>query len=195
MFKVSEVYKTRIFAPSESPYGKLRTILLISLFLLLFSGCEHPQTPSGQTAASGSEQEKYISVYSQYSPVKTDILPLTEFVIGKETQQNEINLFVSLLDAFGSQIKSPCIFRFELYARVQHSSDPKGDRVMIWPDMDLNDPVINNEYWRNFLRAYEFNLPFEPQSNQPYILEVTCICPNNKRIASEFILKVQKESM
>ena len=99
-----------------------------------------------------------------------------------------------MLDSFGSQIKSPCIFRFELYLRIQRSSEPKGQRVMLWPDVDLNQPQVNNEYWRNFLRAYEFNLPFEPQNGQAYILEVTCMCPNNKRILAEFILKTEDAS-
>ncbi len=167
-------------------------VLFIILLLLFFtSGCRHSSQGSGLIQEN---EPNAISIYTRYSPVKIDILPLTEFNINKKTGQGEINLFVSLLDLFGSQIKSPCIFRFELYARVQRSSEPKGGRIMIWPDVDLIDPKINNDYWRNFLRAYEFNLPFEPQADQSYILEVTCLCPNNKRISSEFSLKIQIES-
>ena len=160
------------------------------LLLLFFSGCWH----SGYTGGNGQTEPNAISIYSQYSPVKVDILPLTEFTVNKETKQGEINLFVSLLDSFGSQIKSPCIFRFELYVKIQRSSESKGGRVKIWPDVNLIEPKANNEYWQNFLRAYEFHLPFEPQIGQTYILEVTCLCPNNKRISSEFTLKTQNES-
>ncbi|MGD8786858.1 MAG: hypothetical protein PVJ60_05500, partial [Phycisphaerales bacterium] len=57
------------------------------------------------------------------------------------------------------------------------------------PDVDLTDPAKNNEYWRDFLRAYEVNLPFESTGNQSYILEVTSLCPNGRRLSSEFILR------
>ena len=158
--------------------------LLISLFLNL--SCEQSSTPSDPIVQDESEQS--IIAYSEYFPVKIDIIPLTEFIDKSDGQQAEINLYVSLLDAFGSQLKSPCIFRFELYQRIQRSSELKGKRAIIWPDIDIIDPAINNGYWRNFLRAYEFNLPFQPESNQDYILEVTCLCPNNKRLTAEFSL-------
>jgi hypothetical protein len=158
--------------------------LLISLFLNL--SCEQSSTPPGSIAQDDGEQS--IIAYSLYFPVKIDIIPLTEFINEDDGQQAEINLYVSLLDTFGSQLKSPCIFRFELYQRIQRSAEPKGRRAIIWPDIDITDPAINNKYWRNFLRAYEFNLPFQPESNQDYILEVTCLCPNNKRLTTEFSL-------
>ena len=75
---------------------------------------------------------------------------------------------VSLLDPFDCQIKSPGVFRFELYEYVQRSAEPKGQRVIIWPDIDLTECSENNNHWRDFLRAYEFNLDFGPQRNQCY---------------------------
>jgi hypothetical protein len=162
--------------------------------LLCFCGCEQPTKQPNQITVPNTNQTDQNSVYAQYSAEKTTILPLTEFNINQDTQQGEIKLFISLLDAFSVQIKSPCTFRFELYMKLPRSSDPKGQRVMIWPDIDLNDPKINNDYWRDFLRAYEFKLSFEPQAEQSYILEVTCLCPNKKRLVSEFILKNQNES-
>lgn len=161
---------------------------------LCFCGCKQPVKPPSQIAAANPIQTDGNSVYAEYIPEKTVILPLTEFNINQDTQQGEIKLFISLLDAFSSQIKSPCTFRFELYMKLPRSSDPKGQRVMIWPDIDLNNPKINSDYWRDFLRAYEFKLSFEPQAGQSYILEVTCLCPNKKRLVSEFILKNQNES-
>ena len=193
MTKVTKVSETGNKTISEFSISKYAAVVSLSL-LFFFSGCDTPQTPSERTIETKSSQTNKISIYAEYSPVKIDILPLTEYTINQETQEGEINLFVSLLDQFGSQIKSPCIFRFELYPKVQRSSDPKGGRVMIWTDMDLVDPKVNNDYWQNFLRAYKFNLLFELQSNQTYILEVTCMCPNSKYLTSEFTIKVQGES-
>jgi hypothetical protein len=174
---------------------KVNKSFYILIFLsLCFCGCEQTAKPPSQITVPNPIQADGNSVYAMYSAEKTTILPLTEFAINQVNQQGEIKLFISLLDAFSSQIKSPCTFRFELYMKLPRSSDPKGQRVMIWPDIDLNDPKINNDYWRDFLRAYEFKLSFEPQTGQSYILEVTCLCPNKKRLLSEFILKNQNES-
>jgi hypothetical protein len=156
------------------------------VFLFVNINCNQQSKPPDPIVQNNNEQS--ISVYSKYSPVKIDIIPLTEFIKAEDDKQAEINLFVSLLDSFGSQIKSPCKFRFELYQRVQRSAEPKGKRVIIWPDIDITDPAKNNKYWRNFLRAYEFNLSLQPESTQGYILEVTCLCPNNKRLSAEFSL-------
>jgi hypothetical protein len=161
-------------------------IFVLLVLSLCFSGCAHP----GHVAGISRENEpNIISIYAQYAPSRIDILPLTEFSINKESRKGEINLYIRLLDSYGSEIKSPCIFRFELYTRIERSSQGKGRRVNIWPDMNLIDVKTNNEYWQGFLRAYEFHLPFEAQPGQPYILEVTCMCLNNTRITTEFSLK------
>jgi len=165
-------------------------VVQIFLFVIFFisAGCElsssHPDTP----AETNSDLNK-LSFYTHFAPVKIDIMPLTEFISVDETQQAKIKLYVSLIDTFDSQIKSPGMFRFELYEYVQRSAEPKGKRIIIWPDIDLTEPSENNEYWRDFLRAYEFNLPFEQATNQSYILQVTCLRPNGKRISSEFTLR------
>lgn len=165
-------------------------LVLFSVFFLFNTGCEQGGGPSKISDRSYNEQEKF-SVYAEYCPEEIDIIPLTGFVKAGDTQQSQINLYVSLLDSFGSEIKSPIVFRFELYEKVQRSAEPKGRRVVIWPDIDLTEPIINNQYWRNFLRAYEFNLPFTPAENQIYILEVTCLCPMGKRLTSDFTINSQ----
>jgi len=38
--------------------------------------------------------------------------------------------------------------------------------------------------------ANEFDLPFELDVNQSYILQVTCLCPNGRRLSDEFALKL-----
>ena len=167
--------------------------VLCFVFFIIGAGCKQEGGPSRISGRSDNEQEKFL-IYAKYCPEKIDIIPLTGFVKVDDVQQSQINLYVSLLDSFGSEIKSPCVFRFELYEKVQRSAEPKGKRVVIWPDIDLTEPAMNNQYWRNFLRAYEFNLPFAPASTQIYILEVTCLCPSGKRLTSNFTINAQNAS-
>jgi hypothetical protein len=160
--------------------------VIVQMFLLLLvgAGCEPADAELSSGADSGFNQ------LSEYGPVKLDIMPLTEFTgAGGGEKPSKIKVYVSLLDAFDCQIKTPAVFRFELYDRVPRSAEPKGRRIVIWPDINLNDVVKNNEHWRDFLRAYEFNLPFEPESNKSYILQVTSLCPGGKRLSAEFALK------
>ncbi len=170
---------------------RLSSVVCLLVMLLVGAGCEQMPGLTGPATKTDDDYKK-LSVYSLYAPAKINIMPLTEFISADNARQANIHLYVSLLDSFGSQIKSPCKFRFELYQRVQRSAEPKGRRLVIWPDIDLTDPAANNEYWRDFLRAYEFDLPFEPDTSQSYILQVTSLCPNGKRISAEFALKLTK---
>ncbi|MCH7556267.1 MAG: hypothetical protein IIB56_02290 [Planctomycetes bacterium] len=180
-----------VVCPLSSVFCPLSSVVCLLVMLLANAGCEQLQGLPGLTAKTNNDV-KELSVYSHYAPAKINIMPLTEFISAGGTQQVKIKPYVSLLDSFGSQIKSPAVFRFELYQRVLRSAEPKGRRVVIWPDIDLTDPAANNEYWRDFLRAYEFDLPFEPDASQSYILQVTCLCPNGRRISVEFALKLTK---
>ena len=96
-------------------------IVQISLLLLLAAGCEPaPSSPRPDTGFGNS-------IYIYYAPVKIDIMPLTEIVhTGREQGASQIKLYVSLLDEFDCQKKTPSIFRFELYERVLRSAEPKG---------------------------------------------------------------------
>ncbi len=154
------------------------------LLLLVEAGCG-PMS-ADLPAPTGSDP----NLFSAYTPVKVDIMPLTEFVtINDAPDASKLKVYVSLLDSFDSQIKSPAVFRFELYEYVQRSAEPKGQRIVIWPDIDLTELSENNNYWRDFLRAYEFNLDFGPLRNQTCILQVTFLCPNGKRLSVDFALK------
>ncbi len=157
------------------------TVLFWICCLLCFVvGCEPAQVAT----------EPKPSANAIFAPVKVKILPLTKFIdAGGTEEKTAIKSYVSLIDSFGSQIKAPGVFRFELYEYSQRSSESKGKRVTIWPDIDLTNPAKNNDYWRDFLRAYEFNLPFEPAGDQSYILQTNCLCPNGKRLSGEFNLK------
>jgi len=162
--------------------------MIVFLLVMAEAGCEQAQLVSESPPKADNDFD--FSTYTSYDPVKVDIMPLTEFVSPGDAEGTpKINVYVSLLDSFGSQKKSPGIFRFEMYEHVQRSAEPKGGRSAIWPDVDLTNAAENNKYWRDFLRAYQFNLPFEPSGNQTYILQVTFLCPTGKRLSDEFTLK------
>ena len=163
--------------------------ILLCMFLLTAAGCGQLMGRSGRTSNAGNDLDK-LSAYSRFAPDRINIMPLTEFINTDNVRQISIKPYVSLIDSFGSQIKSPGIFRFELYQRALRSAEPKGKRTVIWQDIDLTEPALNHEYWRDFLRAYEFDLPFELDVNQSYILQVTCQSPNGRRLSAEFALKL-----
>jgi hypothetical protein len=168
--------------------------VIVQMFLLLLcgAGCEPADTELSSRADSGFNQlsESAMGCLTAYGPVKIDIMPLTEFTsAGDGEKPSKIKAYVSLLDSFDCQIKTPAVFRFELYDRVPRSAEPKGKRILIWPDINLNDAAKNNEYWMDFIRAYEFNLPFELEGGKSYILQVTSLCPSGRRLSAEFTLK------
>ncbi len=163
--------------------------ILLFIFLLAAAGCGLLPGRSGRISKADNDFNK-LSAYSRFAPDRINIIPLTEFINTDSIRQISIKPYVSLLDPYGSQVKSPGIFRFELYQRALRSAEPKGKRVDIWEDIDLTELAINDEYWQDHLRAYEFDLPFELDVNQSYILQVTCQCPNGRRLSTEFALKL-----
>jgi hypothetical protein len=162
--------------------------ILLVLFVLLVVGCRWLSPVTEQIPKPGKGPD--ISVYTVYAPVKIGIMPLTEFRRTQNAQdQAKLSVYLSLLDSFGCQKKFPGTFRFEMYEHLQRSAEPKGKRIAIWPDIDLSDPAENNLYWRDFLRAYQFDLDVQPQPGQSYILQATFLCPTGKRLSAEFALK------
>jgi hypothetical protein len=196
-------------ADSKRKRRSARRSLLITLFLLLsLWGCSQPQAnapkPAVQRAGSedgSQEADRAIVTNPQsairnpqlpagFAPVKIGILPLTELSGPSEAGQGaKLSVFVTLLDAFGSQMKAPGVLRFELYEYIPRSAQPKGPRLTLWPDIDLTGPAQNHKYWRDFLRAYEFTLDTQARRDKIYILEVTCICPDGRRLPGEYVLK------
>jgi hypothetical protein len=141
---------------------------------------------SPPAATGGRNPQSSVS----FAPVKIGILPLTELSSPSDAGQGgKLSVFVTLLDAFGSQMKAPGVLRFELYEHIPRSAQPKGQRLTLWPDVDLTSPAQNNKYWRDFLRAYEFVLDTQASRDKTYILEVTCMCPDGRRLLSEYVLK------
>ena len=164
----------------------LKSAIIFSLFLL--NGCEY--TGVEKSVSSRSENLNELGVYSGFSPVEINILPLTKINIGNKNSE-VICVYISMADRFGSQIKAPAIFRFELYEKISRSGEVKGRRVFIWPDIDLQNPGDNNCHWEDFLRAYKFDLACDVQKNRHYVFQVTCLCPSGRRLASEITLSAQ----
>ncbi len=171
-----------------------QTFFLISFFivslsnLLVYTGCEPLQVDT--KPPTHIDKTTDARDLSGYAPAKVDVMPLTEFVLAPKTGDSpKLRIYVSLLDSFNCQMKSPGVFRFELYERVLRSPEPRGRRIIIWPDIDVTDADKNYQYWKDFLRAYEFNLDAEPKANQSYILQATFLSPDGRRLLAEFNFK------
>jgi hypothetical protein len=173
---------------------KIITVILQAFFLLslpIYIGCEPSQAGSNPPAHINKTADT--QDYSGYMPAKIDIMPLTDFILTSEAEGSpKLRVYISLLDSFDCQVKSPGVFRFELYEQVSRSPEPKGKRIILWPDIDLTDADKNNQYWKDFLRAYEFNLDFEPKAQQNYILQATFLSPAGRRLSADFNLKSPK---
>ena len=123
-------------------------------------------------------------VHSGSTPSKVLILPSTRLVSSSAPDtENFIQAYVTLADESGAHLKHPGTFRFELYEKRPGSTEPRGKRTNIWPDLDLAKPEQNNRYWQDSLRAYEFRLDFVPESSQMYILQATFLGVDGKRLS------------
>ncbi|MDD5458767.1 MAG: hypothetical protein PHF37_05195 [Phycisphaerae bacterium] len=151
----------------------------ICIGVLFCSGCTEP-------SRSVEPRSINTSAPRAYQPVAIKILPLTE--IGTKNNVRVLRAYVSLMDSFGDYVKSQATFRFELYQYVARSAEPKGARLVIWPDIDLTEAAESQQYWRDFLRGYEFELELGPVYPQSYLLQVTCICPGQVRLSAEYNL-------
>jgi hypothetical protein len=165
---------------------------LLTLSLLVCPGCETPQaatSPVPQPAAERTQATELLSatVPSGFGPARISILPLSE--ITGTGQGARLNVYVALIDAFGCPIKAPTTLRIELYEHVRRSAQPKGQRLHIWPDIDLTHPAENHNAWRDFLRAYEFQFDLRAGRDTTYILEVTCLSPEGRRLTAESAIR------
>lgn len=147
--------------------------------------------PSAQTARPVPTPSA-VSV-AAFTPARIAIAPWTE--IRDETNgggRRKIRTFIRLTDAYGSDIKAPGTFRFELYERLPRSVEARGKRLVLWPDYDLTEAEQNNAYWRDFLRAYEFALDLETAQGGPCILEATFIPAEGRRLTAQYVLSGAK---
>ncbi len=119
-----------------------------------------------------------------FGAARIRIIGLTR-ILARSTNGKEavLTACVDVLDSYNSHIKAPGRFRFELYEFTPRSSEPRGKRLMIWPDVDLTDPGVNNEYWQDYLRTYQFTFEMDHKpGDNTFILEATCITPAGKRL-------------
>ena len=169
-------------------------VVLPALFAVLLSGCGEPEVyvppPPRQVIEKRETSELPAAIPAGFAPARVDILPLTELAASSNGVQNgTLHVYVALVDAFASPVKAPGVLRFELYEYVQRSAQPKGQRITIWPDIDLTSPVQNNTYWRDFLRAYEFELDARVGRDRAYVLEATYLSPDGRRLSGASTLK------
>jgi hypothetical protein len=158
--------------------------------LLISAGCESEGLPGPRSVVGGGD------VLSAYATSKIRIVGLSEITGASDDERtSRVKVYVDLLDSFGNRIKSPGVFRFELYEFVPRSSEPKGKRIFIQSEIDLTDATRNNSHWRDFLRAYQFDLPlkFKVKANDTFMLEVTFTTPAGKRLRGLFQLESEKQ--
>ena len=162
-----------------------RVTLFVGIIVFLcMLGCE----PDGSDSAKSLSDDS--NVIRCYEPVKIRIVGLTEIILD-EYGASRLNVYVDLADSFGSRVKAPGVFRFELYDYVQRTSQHAGKRLFISTDIDLIDPTENNNYWKDHLRAYQFDLPlgFDPRAGQSFLLQVTFNTSTSRRLSSNLQLK------
>jgi len=166
----------------------IKTIALVFMpAVLSVSGCEQPRrTPAESLPVPSCE-------LCAYAPAKINIIPLTEFAAAADFENSAARLTacIDVLDKFGCRVKTPGVFRFELYEYVPRSGQPKGKRLYFWPDIDLTDAETNNTYWRDFLRVYRFDLdlPLQLEKGCSYVLQATCLYPAGKRLKATIVIE------
>ena len=166
----------------------ISTICLLALALPCSIGCDM------RFPASNLPSEKPFQNTCAYVAANIHIMGLTEIVPTQGPgEQAILKVYIDLMDSFDRRMKSPGVFRLELYEFVPRSSDPRGSRLFIQPDLDLTDPAENDKYWQDHLRTYRFNLPldFVPEPGSTFIIEATFLPPGGKRLNDTFHLKYQ----
>jgi hypothetical protein len=165
------------------------------IVILVASGCKSPGAAQPPVTSSAVQTPLPPAQDSRqtcgYEPARVKITPLTEFVQADSEETSQLRIYVDLLDRFDSRIKAPAVFRFELYEYIPRSGKEKGKRIIIWPDIDLTEPGPNNEYWRDFLRCYQFTLDVgeELEEDGSYVLQVTCVTSVSERLNADYIVE------
>ena len=166
---------------------KIAGYIIFAVVLLFCSiGCEPDASPG--RVSSGTEDDPLAA----YMVSEVRIMGLTEITqVSAGPWQGKLKIYVDMIDTFGCRVKSPGVFRFELYEFVPRSSEPKGKRIFFPPDIDLTDAAQNNKYWRDFLRTYQFEQPlnFSPRPDESFVLEVTFTTPRGSRLRDTFQLR------
>lgn len=161
-------------------------LLVVLLGLVVSAGCEQ------ETVTSSTNPGRNLDILSAYTASSVSIMGLTGIVPDEENPNRAtLRVYVDVLDSEGVRIKTPGVFRFELYQFVPRSSNPMGKRLKLWEDIKLLDPVENNARWRDFLRAYQFDLDLEfgPVRPAGYVVQVMLTTTSGKRLYNNYHLK------
>lgn len=165
-------------------------MLAIALGLMLSSGCQSGDADQLKTVPSKIDTACAVDpAYADYLPAKVTFLALTELTIAAgESGPGRITAYVVLQDSSGSSVKAPGVLRFELFEYASRIGRMQGKRLAIWDDYDLTDFEVNRRHWRDFMRAYHFDLDIESMEASKYILVLTYIPPKAGRLEAQITL-------
>jgi hypothetical protein len=159
----------------------------LAAVLVISAGCEPEHSASSSARV---ETTAGFAPCQEYQPARIVFLPLTEITPASGAGQSDtITAYVALQDSAGSAIKTPAVFRFEIYQFKPLSTDPRGKRLYIWDDIDLTSFKENSSYWRDFLRAYEFKFQCDFGGGPKYVLELTCMLPSDTRLIEKTVIE------
>lgn len=155
-----KIFKKTLSLLSRFSVGNVYLLAVI----IVLNGCQVAHPPVQSSDPSSIQQ--------------ISISALTEFAMDPDQPDRvQLRVLVEPLVVSDSSVPAPCIFRFELYEFHPRSSDPRGNRLLLWPQKDLSRQENAEKHWDELLRGYKFDLPvgFMPTQNKKYVLEVTCI--------------------
>lgn len=152
---------------------------LLSLFIL---GCQPPCDCDTQLNASVKS--------ASFGVADVRSVALSKIISAENGANSRIRLLLELLDDYTTRIKAPFVVRFELYQYQKDVPGNIGTRLKLFNDLDLVDSKINNSYWNDFLRCYEFdlNMGFAANKGDIYTLLLTFYGTNGNQITKKLIL-------
>ena len=156
--------------------------------LLLLSGCPEERPQPADNGVPPGDKRCIFGVSQVHIVGLTTLAPDPE-----DPFASKMEVYIDLIDSFGSRIKAPGTFRLELYEFVMRSGQPKGKRLFIWPDIDLNDAADNNDHWRDYLRAYVFNRKtvFRAVGGTEYVLQATFLTGDERRLVDTLQIRAR----
>jgi len=172
--------------------------LVLTLGLMIPAGCHKNTgmhvTPAGTVSNSTTCSRAQLDLIL---PAKIEVLPFTKpRSWDGDSIPDGIEVVLRPLDYFGDQTKAVGTFRFELYTFQKADSDPKGERFGFWQE-DLTSRQAQEQHWDRITSTYRFRLGWSGPEARPgkYVLEVTYISPDGRRITSSYIMnaRVPKE--
>jgi hypothetical protein len=162
-------------------------LVLVFLGVLVLPGCGDQHSSKANVI-----KDKQL-LLAEYEPKDVVLLGLSEIQPAIGEQPAKLKLFVEVLDGFGTPLRYPGIIRFELYTRQLRSPISLGKQLAIWPDIDIRESAANNQYFRDYLRAYEFELEAKVAiAPGSYMVLITYTLPDGKRLISEAHLTLTK---